>query len=288
LEGEEHINKNLEFKLKINHKINNSEINCNFVIRIISLKNLIAETRTNLFTERNNLENFKNFMDLYKEPKQEIKSFYKKLIFNKFKKIYGRPYYNKANELFRSAFVFNTYLSFNDISTQFRKNKITISTGMNNQKGILSPLDFKFSCLFKSLFGEKLAYKYILSSNNLDKKTYKGAPPALAGSKTPPFLANGAKGKHFHLKVGEGEGVNFDNIQIEPFEEATPKLTYYLSLEIIDNEYIVRDINNNNINNNNINSNYSNSNDSTNFKKSNLSNDLNDLNESNIKNNKIK
>lgn len=116
----------------------------NFVIKFTSLDTLIAETRDKLF-----FESFTEDTEL-KDINRNINVEYSKSIF-----------------IFRD-------IDWNDIVYRFKQNKITISTGMNNRKGELSSLDFKYSELLQKMYGSKDAYR-ILKYSNLFHKTIKNS-----------------------------------------------------------------------------------------------------------------
>lgn len=123
----------------------------NFVIKFTSLENLIDETRNGLFyesiTEESKLEDILNISHI--------------------------------NDLYsKSIFIFLN-MDWNNIVYRFKQNKISISSGMNNRKGMLSPLEFKFTNLLVRLFDENKAYSLIKYSNLYHKTLKKSSEKKL-------------------------------------------------------------------------------------------------------------
>nr|QWO71390.1 RNA polymerase [Termitomyces sp. T123] len=178
-------NYNFEYEIMI-------EKNVYFTVKAIELKDLIAITRHSLYGEKIEEDpDFKKYINswaedkkkleilLSKEPKYKIRNamyvFHRHLGLNEW--INKDKNFYKINNLYkRSMFIFQG-MNWNDVVLNYRQNGITISSGMNNKKGLVNILEFKLSLSLYSFFREynfKFIYELITnSSENLKDEYYK-------------------------------------------------------------------------------------------------------------------
>lgn len=140
-------------------------------VKIMSLDNLISETRLMLYGERiSETEN-------YKKLDADIKKYIKIPVFENhiikdssiwFLKLQHKNI-NYINDFYKNSLFFIKGFDWNDISFEFRKNNIILSSGINQSKGNLDLISYKLNrvlnCLFS--FKENKVYEVISNSYNI-------------------------------------------------------------------------------------------------------------------------